>query len=127
MDGRGPLRRPRPPRLPGPDHHPPGARPAARAGPAAVKAAALALGDANPVAHHVTDVVIGVPEDGQVPVRSKGLGIRADGTCGSVSYHDIVVRTGDGWRIRHRKVSARRLPLNGVSHGGAGSGLSGTA
>lgn len=96
-------------------------------GVAAVKAAALALGDANPVAHHVTNVVIGVPEGGQVPVRSKGLGIRADGTCGSVSYDDIVVRTGDGWRIRHRKVTARRLPLNGVTLDAGTPGLSGTA
>ncbi|MGP3989782.1 hypothetical protein [Streptomyces sp. 3N207] len=44
-------------------------------------------------------------------VRSKGLGIMADGSSGSVSYDDVVVRTSDGWRISCRKVSPRRTPL----------------
>src|SRR5690349_1504811 len=55
-------------------------------GLAAVREAALALGDGNPVAHHVTNVVVHETADGQVRARSKGLGIRADGTCGSVTY-----------------------------------------
>lgn len=122
-------------------------------GVAAIREAALALGAANPVAHHVTNVVItervavdpggdpggGVtgdqegedrpdgaeadasrPHDGDpvspgvVEVRSKGLGITADGLCGSVTYHDTVVRTPDGWRIARRKVLLRRVPLNGA-------------
>lgn len=83
-------------------------------GVAAVRAAAWALGAANPVAHHVTNVVVTESAaDGRVQVRSKGLGIKADGSCGSVSYDDTVVRTADGWRISHRKVSARRTPLGG--------------
>ncbi|GAA3751661.1 nuclear transport factor 2 family protein [Streptomyces tremellae] len=82
-------------------------------GVAAVAAAAAALGDANPVAHHVTDVVVTEAADGSARVRSKGLAVRADGSCGSVSYDDTAVRTGDGWRISRRTVSARRTPLSG--------------
>lgn len=85
-------------------------------GVAAVREAALALGAANPVAHHVTNVVVSVSADGRVRVRSKGLGVKADGSCGSVSYDDTVVRTADGWRISHRKVSPRRTPLSGVTN-----------
>lgn len=82
-------------------------------GAAAIREAAWALGAANPVAHHVTNVVVTASGDGRAQVRSKGLGIRADGSCGSVTYEDTVVRTADGWRISHRKVSPRRAPLNG--------------
>ncbi|MFD6279044.1 nuclear transport factor 2 family protein [Streptomyces sp. NPDC060209] len=84
-------------------------------GVAAFREAALALGTANPVAHHVTNIVITESARGQVRIRSKGLGVKADGSCGSVSYDDVAVRTRDGWRICHRKVSARRTPLNGVT------------
>jgi ketosteroid isomerase-like protein len=76
-------------------------------GVAAIREAALALGDANPVGHHVTNIVI--TEVGEeVRVRSKGIGISAAGTAGSVGYEDILTRTPDGWRIRYRKVAARR-------------------
>jgi hypothetical protein len=47
----------------------------------------------------------------EIAVRSKGLGVMADGSCGSVTYEDVVVRTADGWLIRHRRVLARRHPL----------------
>ena len=76
--------------------------------------ASLALGAGNPVAHHVTNVVIEDSPEERVRVRSKGLGIRTDGSCGSVTYEDTVVRTGAGWRITRRRVSARRVPLNGA-------------
>ncbi len=46
-----------------------------------------------------------------VRVRSKGIGIRADGGSGSVIYTDEVTRTPEGWRISYRKVIARRTPL----------------
>lgn len=80
-------------------------------GVAAVRAAALALGDLNPVGHHVTNVVLSRLDSGEVHALSKGIGVRADGTCGSVTYEDIVVRTDQGWRVRFRKVLARRAPL----------------
>lgn len=80
-------------------------------GVAAVRAAALALGDLNPVGHHVTNVVLTRLDSGEVHALSKGIGVRADGTTGSVTYEDVAVRTDEGWRIRFRKVLARRAPL----------------
>ncbi|WP_416958302.1 nuclear transport factor 2 family protein [Streptomyces sp. Agncl-13] len=79
--------------------------------------ASLALGAGNPVAHHVTNVVVEELADGQVRVRSKGLGIRTDGSCGSVTYVDTVVRVEAGWRIARRRLEARRVPLNGLGQG----------
>lgn len=75
--------------------------------------AALALGDRNPVGHHVTNVVLSEEAPGRVRARSKGIGITADGGCGSVTYDDTVVRKEEGWRISERIVRARRVPLGG--------------
>ncbi len=86
-------------------------------GLAALTDAALALGPANPVAHHVTNVTVTETPDGRVHARSKGLGVMADGTCGSVTYDDTVIRVDGGWRISYRKVSARRVPLGGLGQG----------
>jgi ketosteroid isomerase-like protein len=80
-------------------------------GTAVMREAALALGDANPVGHHVTNIVITQIDDRSARVRSKGIGIKADGTAGSVVYDDIVTRQPDGWKIRYRKVTARRAAL----------------
>lgn len=80
-------------------------------GTAAVRETALALGDANPVGHHVTNIVITEVDDRSVRVQSKGIGIMADGTAGSVTYDDVVTREPDGWKIRYRKVTARRAAL----------------
>ncbi len=79
----------------------------------AIRAAALALGDGNPLGHHVTNVVVTEHGDGTVGARSKGIGVNADGTVGTVTYEDTVVDDGAGWRISHRKVVPRRVPLNG--------------
>ncbi|MGW5361479.1 nuclear transport factor 2 family protein [Actinopolymorpha pittospori] len=76
-----------------------------------IQEAALALGEANPVAHHVTNIVLTEEADGVVRALSKGIGINADGTCGSVTYDDTIVRGEQGWRIRRRTVRARRVPL----------------
>ena len=80
-------------------------------GTAAVREAALALGDANPVGHHVTNIVITAIDDGSARVRSKGIGIQAAGTAGSVVYDDIVTRQPGGWKISYRTVTARRAVL----------------
>ncbi|MDR0344448.1 MAG: nuclear transport factor 2 family protein [Nocardiopsaceae bacterium] len=77
----------------------------------ALRDMALAMGDRNPVGHHVTNVVITVADGETAQVRSKGIGINADGTSGSVVYDDVVRRLPDGWRIVSRKVTARRQPL----------------
>lgn len=79
----------------------------------AIRTAALALGNANPVGHHVTNIVLTEAGEGRVHARSKGIAINADGTSGSVTYQDTLVLTRQGWRISYRKVVARRQPLGG--------------
>jgi 3-phenylpropionate/cinnamic acid dioxygenase small subunit len=79
----------------------------------AIRDAALAMGDLNPVGHHVTNIVLAELADGRVAARSKGIGIQADGRSGSVTYEDTIVRGDQGWRISYRKVLARRAPLGG--------------
>ncbi|WP_432888956.1 nuclear transport factor 2 family protein [Kribbella sp. CA-245084] len=80
-------------------------------GPKPVWEAGLALGDGNPVGHHVTNVVLTEVGPDEVASLSKGLGVMADGSCGSATYEDTLVRTPAGWRISHRKVLPRRRPL----------------
>jgi hypothetical protein len=80
-------------------------------GIAAIRAATISLGSGNPVGHHVTNVVVTELDASEAEVRSKGFGVRADGSVGSVAYHDRVRRTEAGWRIAVRKVVPRREPL----------------
>jgi ketosteroid isomerase-like protein len=86
-------------------------------GTAAMRDAALAVGDANPVGHHVTNIVITPIDDRSAQARSKGIGVYADGTAGSVVYDDVVTRQPGGWKISHRKVTARRAVLGGQQFG----------
>jgi len=46
-------------------------------GTAALLEYLLALGEANPVGHHVTNIVITPIDERSARVRSKGLGVRA--------------------------------------------------
>lgn len=62
----------------------------------------------HPLAHHTTNVVVEVGDDGVVRALSKGIGVGAGGRVGSVTYRDEVVRTSAGWRIRLRTVVLRR-------------------
>ncbi|MEU6414856.1 nuclear transport factor 2 family protein [Microbispora sp. NPDC046933] len=80
-------------------------------GLAALRDAALALGEANPVAHHVTNIVVTDVAGGRARAVSKGIGVNVDGTTGSVTYEDALVCGDQGWRISHRVVRARRIPL----------------
>jgi ketosteroid isomerase-like protein len=82
-------------------------------GPAAVREAGLALGAANPVGHHITNIVITALDDRSARVRSKAIGIRTDGSSASGIYEDVVTRGPDGWKISYRKVIAGRAPLGG--------------
>jgi ketosteroid isomerase-like protein len=91
-------------------------------GPAAIRDAALALGQANPVGHHVTNIVITPVDEVTVWVRSKGIGIMARGTVGSAVYDDTVTRRPDGWKISRRKVTARRAALGEPGPRGATGG-----
>jgi hypothetical protein len=73
--------------------------------------ASTALGDDNPLGHHVTNSLVISEEDGLVRVRSKGIGIGADGSSGTVIYEDLIRKTPSGWRIARRAVIARKRPL----------------
>jgi hypothetical protein len=80
-------------------------------GVAACAEAAWALGDLNPVGHHVTNTVLTEDAAGRVHALSKGIGVSADGSSASVTYEDTLVRLPQGWRISYRKIRARRAPL----------------
>lgn len=82
-------------------------------GLAAIPAAARALGAANPVGHHVTNVVLAEAGEREVRATSKGIGIMADGTCASVTYEDTLVHGDAGWRISYRRIRPHRAPLGG--------------
>jgi hypothetical protein len=85
------------------------------AGVAAIREAALTLGAANPVGHHVTNVVLTEIADGRVRARSKGISIMAGGAAGSVTYDDVISYGDQGWRISYRKIIAHRAPLGGLT------------
>jgi hypothetical protein len=77
----------------------------------AIRSGALKLGARNPVAHHVTNVVITSEEGDLVTARSKGLMIMADGAFASVTHLDTLRRHNGGWRISRRVVLAQSTPL----------------
>ena len=85
----------------------------------AIRSAALQLGAGNPVAHHVTNVVITGDGD-SVTALSKGLVLLADGTVASVTHLDTLRRHDGGWRISRRVISPQRTPLGGAHLADAG-------
>jgi hypothetical protein len=86
----------------------------------AIRSAALQLGAGNPVAHHVTNVVITGDGD-SVTALSKGLILMADGTVASVTHLDTLRRQDGGWRISRRVISPQRTPLGGARPADAGN------
>ena len=86
----------------------------------AIRSAALQLGAGNPIAHHVTNVVITGEEDGLVTAQSKGFMLMANGTFASVTHLDTLRRHNGGWRISHRVISPQRTPLGGAHLADAG-------
>jgi hypothetical protein len=62
----------------------------------------------HPLAHHAVNVLIDVSADGTTSVTTMALGVGANGRVGSVTYHDVAVRTGDGWRLASRRAVLRR-------------------
>ncbi len=81
-----------------------------------IRALAREIGEDNPVAHLVTNIVLTPVGQDEVHARSKGIAVMADGSAGSATYDDVAIRTEDGWRISHRRITARRVPLSGVHH-----------
>lgn len=76
----------------------------------ALHAAAVEVGDRDPVGHHVTNIIVMEDAKGEVRVRSKGIGILRDGRAGSLVYDDHLRLTPDGWRIAHRVIQPSRTP-----------------
>ena len=74
--------------------------------------ASRAMGDDNPLGHHVTNALVIRGDEDEAIVRSKGIGVLANGTSGTVVYEDVVRRTPAGWRIARRNVLPRRRPLH---------------
>jgi hypothetical protein len=70
-------------------------------------AAAHRRGPGGTLALHVTNVVV-CEEGGGARAWSKGIALNQDGSAAGFTYEDQLVRTGQGWRIRHRRISARR-------------------
>ncbi|MFD7844518.1 nuclear transport factor 2 family protein [Nocardia sp. NPDC059764] len=77
----------------------------------ALRDMARELGDANPLAHHVTNVMVTALDGDTAHAISKGLAVNTDATTTSVTYEDTLHRTRHGWRITHRRVIPRRKPL----------------
>lgn len=80
----------------------------------AMRDGALKLGAGNPIAHHVTNIVITAADDGTATARSKGFMLMADGTPSSVTHLDTLRRQDGGWRISRRVITPQRIPLGGV-------------
>ncbi|MDG4824855.1 nuclear transport factor 2 family protein [Asanoa sp. WMMD1127] len=80
-------------------------------GLADLRVAALELGEANPLAHHVTNIVLREAPDGTVHAMSKYLGVATDGSVASGTYDDTLRHGHKGWRITHRVIRPRRVPL----------------
>jgi hypothetical protein len=70
---------------------------------------AIALWERNAVGHHVTNIVVTELQEDATHAISKGIGIMADGSCGSLTYYDTPVRGEHGWRITHRRIRGSRL------------------
>jgi hypothetical protein len=79
-------------------------------------AAAQRIGPGNGLALHATNILVREDGDG-ARAWSKGLAVDREGTVSSFTYEDRLVRTSQGWRIQHRKVSARREPGRGAEPG----------
>jgi len=73
-------------------------------GLARLRQVAIEMGARNPVGHHVTNTVVTAVDGDRASAVSKGIGIMADGSCGSVTYDDTLQRGPAGWRITHRRL-----------------------
>jgi hypothetical protein len=79
-----------------------------------IRNAALRLGAGNPLAHHVTNIVISREGDNEAIVQSKGLMLMANEMLESVNHVDTLRCHNGGWRISRRVISPQRTPLGGA-------------
>ena len=70
----------------------------------------------NPIAQHLTNVVLSAQSDDTVHALSKSIAVRPDGSCLSVTYFDVIVRLPVGWRVSKRTVYLpANAPIFGIS------------
>ncbi len=61
----------------------------------------------HPLGHHITNIYVETAGD-EVILRSRIIAAGHRGRVSSASYRDRVVKTAQGWRIRHRVCTLRR-------------------
>lgn len=87
----------------------------------------IAAGKRRPgkaVAMHVTNTLVR-ENGGGATAWSKAMLVDAAGGISCFTYEDHLVRTGDGWRIRRRRIDARRDPGQGPAPDAGSDGSSG--
>lgn len=63
---------------------------------------------AHPKTHMMTNIYADADGDG-AQLRSRIVALLGKGRAGTASYYDQLVRTPDGWRIKHRVCSTHRI------------------
>ena len=81
-----------------------------------IRGMAKEIGEDNPVAHLITNIVLSPIGPDEVHARAKGIAVMGNGHAGSATYDDVIIRTAEGWRISKRRITARREPLSGALH-----------
>lgn len=66
----------------------------------------------HPRTHTMTNVYVDETDDG-VMLHFRILAQLKGGRVGTASYHDLVVKTADGWRVKDRMMQSRRGPAEG--------------
>ena len=61
----------------------------------------------HPRTHMMTNVYADATDDG-AELRFRIVALLGQGKTGTASYYDQVVKTADGWRVKHRETTLRR-------------------
>ncbi len=62
---------------------------------------------AHPRTHMMTNIYVN-PTDEGAELRFRIVALLGQGKTGTASYYDQVVKTADGWRVKHRETTSRR-------------------
>ena len=61
----------------------------------------------HPKTHMMTNIYVDDTDDG-VKLFFRIVAMQSKGLMGTASYYDDVIKTDDGWRVKHRVVTLRR-------------------
>ena len=64
----------------------------------------------HPKTHMMTNIYVDVDVE-KVTMNFRIVALLGKGLVGTASYYDHVVRTDDGWRVKHRECMIHRLSL----------------